>query len=67
VRQNLHARSEWTTVFLPLKDFAPHRTERPLNLTRLRRVGVVAIGREFEADVAIADIRFYAASEVSDG
>lgn len=66
-RQSFHARPEWTTVFLPFREFAPHRTERPLNLTRLRRVGVVAIGREFEADVAIADIRFYAASEASDG
>lgn len=66
-RQSFHALPKWTTVFLPFRDFMPHRTERPLNLTRLRRVGVVAIGREFEADVAIADIRFYAASELSDG
>lgn len=62
-RQSFHAPTRWTTVFLPFGDFAPHRTERSLNLTRLRRIGIVAIGREFEADIAIADIRFYAAAE----
>jgi transposase InsO family protein len=52
--------------FLPFAGFAPHRTERPLNLARLRGVGIVAIGREFEADIAIADIRFYGALENDD-
>jgi hypothetical protein len=66
-RQSFHARPEWTTVCLPFGDFAPHRTERPLDLSCLRRLGLVAIGREFEADLAIGDIRFYAASDVSDG
>jgi hypothetical protein len=64
-RHSFRARPEWTPIFLPFADFVPHRTERPLNLTRLRRLGIVAIGREFEADVAIADIRFYGASERS--
>jgi hypothetical protein len=50
----------WTSVSLPFADFTPHRTERPLNLARLRRIGIVAIGREFEVDIAIADARFYA-------
>ena len=62
-RQSFHAPARWTTLFLPFGDFAPHRTERPLNVARLRRIGIVAIGREFEADISIADIRFYAAAE----
>ena len=61
-RQSFCAPSRWTTAYLPFSEFVPHRTERPLNAARLRRVGLVAIGREFEADVSIADIRFYAAS-----
>lgn len=64
-RQSFRAHPSWSTVDLPFEDFAPHRTERPLNLHRLRRIGVVAIGREFEADIAISDIRFYAAEEAS--
>jgi hypothetical protein len=62
-RQSFRAPPVWTTAFLPFLDFAPHRTERPLNLARLRRVGIVAIGREFEADISIGDIRFYAAAD----
>ncbi len=65
-RQNFLARSEWTTVLLPFFKFEPHRTERSFNPTRLRRLGIVAIGREFEADIAVADIRFYAASGGAD-
>jgi hypothetical protein len=62
-RQSFRAPPTWTTVHLPFDGFAPHRTDRPLTLARLRRIGIVAIGREFEADIAIADIRFYAADE----
>lgn len=62
-RQSFHAPPKWTTVFLPFDRFVPHRTERQLNVTRLRRLGIVAIGREFEVDVAIADVRFYAAAD----
>lgn len=62
-RQSFRAPPDWTTVSLPFQSFIPHRTGRPLNLARLRRIGIVDIGREFEADIAIADIRFYAADE----
>lgn len=62
-RQSFHAPARWATVLLPFGDFAPHRTDQPLNIARLRRIGIVAIGREFEADISIADIRFYAAAE----
>ena len=62
-RQSFRAPATWTSVSLPFSGFIPHRTEQPLNLARLRRIGIVAIGREFEADIAIADIRFYAATE----
>lgn len=56
-RQVFAAPPRWTTVCLPFADFAPHRTDRPLDLGRLRRVGIVAIGREFEADIALAAMR----------
>lgn len=59
-RQSFTAHSIWKTVELPFSGFVPHRTECPLNIARLRRIGIVAIGRQFEADISIADIRFYA-------
>lgn len=59
-RQGFVATPEWTTVRLPFAGFAPHRTEAPLDLGKLRRIGIVAIGREFSADLAVGGVRFFA-------
>ncbi len=59
-RQSFQADPEWRTLRLPFADFAPHRTDAPLDVGRLRRIGVVAIGDAFEADVSVADLRFFA-------
>ena len=40
-------------------NFDAYRTDTPLDLRKLRRIGIVAIGRAFEANVAIGSIRFY--------
>jgi hypothetical protein len=58
-RQSFSTTQAWRTVRLPFSDFMPYRTETALDLSRLRRVGVVAIGRAFAADVAVAGLRFY--------
>jgi len=58
-RQGFVAGPEWTTVRLPFADFTPHRTETPLDLTKLRRLGLVAIGREFSADLSVGGVRLY--------
>jgi hypothetical protein len=44
---------------LPFAGFVPHRTEVPFDPARLRRIGLVAIGRAFEADLAVAELRFF--------
>ena len=58
-RQTFVARPSWTLLKLPFAGFAPHRTEFPLDFQRLRRISLIAIGREFHADLAVADLRFY--------
>lgn len=58
-RQSFEAGPEWLTVFLPFSGFLPHRLEAPLDLAALRRIGLVAIGRAFEADLSVAGVRFY--------
>ncbi len=58
-RTEVNATDVWTTLRLPFSDFEPHRTDATLDPARLRRIGVLAIGREFHADVAVADIGFY--------
>ena len=58
-RAQFTAGPAWETVELPFGSFAPYRLETPLDVTRLRRLGLVAIGRAFHADLAVADIGFY--------
>ena len=58
-RANFVAPPAWTQVDLPFRDFAPYRTDLPLDLRRLRRLGLVAIGRAFHADLAVAEVAFY--------
>ncbi len=53
-RASFRAEPEWREVILPFEDFVPHRLDRPLDVHRLRRIGLVAIGRAFAADLALA-------------
>ncbi|MEM7489706.1 MAG: CIA30 family protein [Pseudomonadota bacterium] len=50
---------QWTTVRIPFADLERYRTDVPLDLSELRRLGLVAVGREFEADLAVAGLRLY--------
>jgi len=58
-RAHFTAGPDWETVDLPFANFTPHRLETPLDITQLRRIGLVAIGRAFHADVAFAELSFY--------
>jgi len=51
---------DWKSVDLPFNDFSPYRLESPLDRTQLHRIGLVAIGRAFYADLAISQLDFYA-------
>ncbi len=59
-RQSFRAEPRWQTIRLAFPDFVPHRTDIPLNMHRLRRIGVVAIGRAFSADLAVGGLRYMA-------
>ncbi len=50
---------EWTTLRRPFGAFAPHRTTAPFDPAGLRRIGALAIGREFEADLAVGGVGLY--------
>jgi len=58
-RQTFIAPHNWATLQLPFKGFTPHRLDTPFDATQLRRLGLVAIGRAFEADLALGGLRFY--------
>jgi hypothetical protein len=58
-RADFVADRTWRTIKLPFADFVPHRIAVALDVTRLRRIGLVAIGRAFNADLAVARLAFY--------
>lgn len=60
-RASFVARPQWQQCRLPLGGFEPHRIDTPFDMSRICRLGVVAIGRDFEADVAVASIRLVGA------
>ena len=56
-RQGFRAHPEWATAQLLFEDFVPHRTESALDTHRLKRIGLVAIGRAFSADLSLGGVR----------
>ena len=50
---------EWQTHYLPFTGFLPHATRARLKPDRLKRIGLVAIGRAFTADVCLGRIGYY--------
>ena len=58
-RASFRASPDWHRIRLPFGDFTAHRIDTALDLSQLRRIGIVAIGRAFDADLAIAGIRYF--------
>ena len=58
-RTTFEAPARWRIVQLPFAEFSAYRTGKPLNMKKLERIGVLAIGRAFTADVCIGRIGFY--------
>lgn len=52
-RLSFVVRPEWQTLRPPFAEFEPHRIDAPLDPRSLRRIGIIAIGRDFQADIAI--------------
>ena len=58
-RAHFTAGAAWETIDLPFQSFAPYRIQAPMDVGQLRRIGLVAIGRAFRADLAVAEVAFY--------
>ncbi len=59
-RADFVAEADWRTVRIPFADLEPYKTTRKFRADRLERIGLVAIGRDFKAELCLASIRFYA-------
>ncbi|MFT5176896.1 MAG: hypothetical protein ACI8W7_005096 [Gammaproteobacteria bacterium] len=58
-RAHFIATREWANIDLPFTAFLPYRLDAALDIARLRRIGLVAIGRAFQADLTVCQIAFY--------
>ena len=58
-RATFQAPASWQTVQLPFAEFSPYKTKKALDLSGLERIGVLAIGRAFTADLCIGRVAFY--------
>lgn len=58
-RTDFIAPSAWQTVRLPFAKVTPHKTDATFDNARLRRIGILAIGREMQAEIAVAAVHLY--------
>ena len=58
-RASFQTQTGWQTVHLPFSEFTGYRTRTALDTGRLKRLGIVAIGRAFEADLCVAGVALY--------
>ncbi len=58
-RASFLAPPRWQCLKLPFEAFTGYRVSKKLDTGHLRRIGIVAIGREFKADLCIAKIALY--------
>lgn len=58
-RATFAAPARWQTLQLPFAEFSAYRTSKPLDVQELERIGVLAIGQAFTADLCIGRIGYY--------
>lgn len=58
-RASFKATAGWQRVRLPFSELVPHRIDIPLNVRTLKRIGLVAIGRAFAAELCLASVILY--------
>jgi hypothetical protein len=58
-RASFVADPDWREVHLPFATFEPHRLVQRLDPHRLTKLGILGIGRAFEARVCVAEVGFY--------
>ncbi len=59
-RTTFFAEPRWQRLRFPWEAFAGNRIQEPLDASRLTRIAILGWMREFQADVALAEISLYA-------
>jgi Complex I intermediate-associated protein 30 (CIA30) len=58
-RFTFKASPEWQTIRIPFASLEAYRTTTKFRQDKLKRIGLVGIGRDFKADLCVASIKFY--------
>ena len=58
-RATFRAMPAWQTIVLPFSQFEPYRIATPMDPAGIRRIGIVAIGRAFAANLCIGRVALY--------
>lgn len=58
-RFSFKATPDWQTYRIPFSKLEPYKTTNKFSQDEIIRIGLVAIGREFQANLCIASINFY--------
>ena len=58
-RSSFTATEDWQTIRIPFSSIEAYRTSKKFRKDKLKRIGLVGIGRDFQADLCIASVNFY--------
>lgn len=58
-RASFNASPKWSKVRIPFNMMKPYRTGQKFRQNKIKRIGLVAIGKNFEADLCIGSVKFY--------
>ncbi len=58
-RFSFKATPEWQTIRIPFANLEAYRTIKKFHKDKLKRIGLVGIGRDFKADLCVGPIKFY--------
>lgn len=58
-RSSFTATDDWQSIRIPFSAFVNYKTAQPFRADRLKRIGLVGIGRDFKAELYLASLRFY--------
>lgn len=58
-RYSFETDGSWQTIKMPFKEFTAYKTSTEFNPAKISRLGVVAIGRDFQADLCFNSVSFY--------
>ena len=60
-RSSFKVSDDWQTVRIPFTSMEAWRTTKKFRQDQLKRIGLVAIGRDFNSDLCLSEIKFYSA------